>query len=111
MDYGMLKNGTDIRGVALDLDPAQKVDLSESCARDFGRAYARFVRKTTGKDRISVALGRDSRLSGPALEKALSEGLTEAGADVVLTGLSSTPAMCANCWRAAACPRQRLPCS
>ncbi|MBP5292797.1 MAG: phosphomannomutase/phosphoglucomutase [Clostridia bacterium] len=93
MDYGMLKNGTDIRGVALDLDPTQKVDLSESCARDFGRAYARFVRKMTGKDRISVALGRDSRLSGPALEKALSEGLTEAGADVVLTGLSSTPAM------------------
>jgi phosphoglucosamine mutase len=40
-----------------------------------------------------VAIGRDTRPSGPALEKAAVEGFTAAGADVVLLGVVPTPAV------------------
>ena len=40
-----------------------------------------------------VAIGRDTRPSGPALEKAAIEGFTAAGADVVQLGVVPTPAV------------------
>jgi phosphoglucosamine mutase len=40
-----------------------------------------------------VLIGRDTRASGPALERALAVGLTSGGADVVLGGVLPTPAV------------------
>jgi phosphomannomutase len=53
-----------------------------------GRGFATRVRRAGGR---KVAVGRDGRLSSPELEEALIRGLTEAGADVVRTGLGPTP--------------------
>lgn len=42
---------------------------------------------------MTIAVGRDSRLSGPALAHAVMDGLVYDGVDVFDTGLSTTPAM------------------
>ncbi|MFP3900802.1 MAG: phosphoglucosamine mutase [Acidimicrobiia bacterium] len=75
----MLRFGTDgVRGVA-------NAELTPELALAVGRAAARVL----GGDR--VAIGRDTRRSGPMLEAALVAGLAAEGADVVLLGVVPTP--------------------
>ena len=71
----------DIRGVIGDT-------LHEADARAIGRSFAVVLGEAGGK---TIAIGRDGRLSSPAIEKALVEGLTEAGINVVRIGLGPTP--------------------
>jgi phosphomannomutase len=71
----------DIRGVV-------GKTLFEADARAIGRAFAVCLAEAGGK---RVAVGRDGRLSSPALEKALVEGFAESGIDVVRVGLGPTP--------------------
>ncbi len=56
--------------------------------RAIGRAFGTMVVRGGGR---SVAVGYDGRLSSPALEAALVEGLTVAGANVYRVGLGPTP--------------------
>ncbi|WP_343528709.1 phosphomannomutase/phosphoglucomutase [Sphingomonas sp.] len=62
--------------------------LDEGAAYAVGRGFATRVRRAGG---ARVAVGRDGRLSSPALEAALVEGLTDSGVDVVRLGLGPTP--------------------
>ncbi|MGE7206302.1 phosphoglucomutase/phosphomannomutase PgmG [Sphingomonas sp. NPDC019816] len=62
--------------------------LDERAAYAVGRGFATRVRLAGG---TRVAVGRDGRLSSPALEAALIEGLTDSGVDVVRLGLGPTP--------------------
>jgi phosphomannomutase len=71
----------DIRGIVGET-------LHEADARALGRAYAKILSEGGGR---SVAVGRDGRLSSPALESALVEGLTISGVDVARIGLGPTP--------------------
>ena len=52
-----------------------------------GRSFGTLVRRTGGG---RVAVGRDGRISSPALEAELVRGLTESGVDVVRIGLGPT---------------------
>ncbi|WP_206666406.1 phosphomannomutase [Pseudodesulfovibrio senegalensis] len=58
--------------------------LHEDMARRIGSAYARVLRPQT------VVVGRDMRLSSPALSRSVAEGLAAAGANVVDIGLCGT---------------------
>ncbi len=60
--------------------------LTAEVAENFGRAFATMLGE--GK---AVALGRDTRASGPAIARAVTAGLTAGGADVVDLGVVSTP--------------------
>jgi len=62
--------------------------LFEADARALGRAFAVCIAQAGGK---SCAVGRDGRLSSPALERELVQGLSESGIDVVRIGLGPTP--------------------
>jgi phosphomannomutase len=62
--------------------------LFEADAEALGRAFAVCIADAGGK---RAAVGRDGRLSSPALERALVKGLTESGIDVVRIGLGPTP--------------------
>ena len=93
MDYYKLQNGSDIRGVALPGIEGQDVNLTEDACRNIGRGFALWLKDRLKKDRVTVAIGRDSRLSGPDMLRWASEAMASAGADVTDTGLSSTPAM------------------
>ncbi len=70
----------DIRGVYPD-------DLDEDAARRIGGAFARFVKAP------KVAVGRDMRISSPALADAFREGVHAAGVGTVDLGQVSTDAL------------------
>jgi phosphomannomutase len=63
-------------------------DLDEEDARLLGGAYASLARER-GLSRIAV--GRDGRLTSPAMEAALLEGLVEGGMKVTRVGTGPTP--------------------
>lgn len=71
----------DIRGIV----PST---LNEDVARGLGRAFGTAVR---AEGQTTVAVGRDGRLSGPALSAALIEGLVDAGITVIDVGRVTTP--------------------
>ena len=94
MDYSKLQNGSDIRGVALEGIEGQNVNLTEQASRDIGRGFALWLKERTGKtENIRVAVGRDSRMSGPALCSWICEAMVEQGLQVTDFGMASTPAM------------------
>ena len=94
MDYSKLQNGSDIRGVALEGIEGQHVNLTEQASRDIGRGFALWLKERTGKtENIRVAVGRDSRMSGPALCNWICEAMVEQGLQVTDFGMASTPAM------------------
>ena len=93
MEYSSLQNGSDIRGVAMEGVPGQTVNLTEQACRDIGRGFALWLRGRLGKDLLRVAVGRDSRLSGPALAGWIGEALAAEGVAVTDVGMASTPAM------------------
>ena len=88
-----LKSGTDVRGVALPGVEGEEVELKDEVIQKIGEAFFLFLRKKSGKEHLSVALGRDSRLSGPHILSLLEETLSRKGVKVYSAGLSSTPAM------------------
>ena len=78
--------GTDgIRGVAGEL-------LTPEFAVQVGRAAAVVLAQKAGSHPLFV-IGRDTRLSGPMLEAALTAGLTSGGARVEIAGVIPTPGL------------------
>lgn len=78
--------GTDgARGVA-------NTELTNELAMKIGRAAAMVLIEESDK-RPKVMIGRDTRRSGDMLESALAAGLCSVGADVLLLGVISTPAV------------------
>jgi phosphomannomutase len=71
----------DIRGIV----PAT---LTEEVALGLGRAFGTVAR---AQGETTVAVGRDGRLSGPAMSNALMRGLEEAGITVIDVGMVTTP--------------------
>ena len=57
----------------------------------FASAYAAWLIRESGKERPSVALGRDARISGPMVEQLVTATLMAMGVDVYLMGLATTP--------------------
>ncbi|MBR5539666.1 MAG: phosphomannomutase/phosphoglucomutase [Clostridia bacterium] len=93
MDYLKLQNGSDVRGIALEGIEGQSINLTEEVCRNIGRGAALWFVKKCGKSDVRVAVGRDSRLSGPSLVKWISEAMAEEGISVTDFGMASTPAM------------------
>ena len=83
-----LKSGTDVRGQALGDGAA----LTPEVASRIGGAFTAWL-KQRGVPEPRIALGRDSRLTGPKLLDACAEGCMLAGAQAECYGLCTTPAM------------------
>ena len=69
---------------AYDIRGKVPSELNEDLARNIGRAYAEHFRPK------KVVIGRDMRLSSPAIAGALADGFLDAGVDVVDIGLGGT---------------------
>ncbi len=72
----------DVRGIVGET-------LGPDDARALGRAFAHQVR--LARESCRIVVGRDGRLTSPALEAALVDGLCAAGAAVIRVGLGPTP--------------------
>src|SRR5574342_1236856 len=62
-------------------------DLTEEIVARWAAAFGRWAKAR----RALVVVGRDARESGPAFERAVTEGLASSGCDVVQLGLVPTP--------------------
>lgn len=71
----------DIRGIV-------DKTLTEDAVRAIGRALGS---EATRRGQSTIAVGRDGRLSGPALAAALADGIRAAGIDVIDIGCAPTP--------------------
>ncbi len=95
-DWKKLQNGSDIRGVAIEGVSGEKINLTGTVAEILGRSFAAWLLER-GFVSPKVAIGMDSRITGPLLKESFSNGLTASGADVLDCGLASTPAMFMAC--------------
>jgi phosphomannomutase/phosphoglucomutase len=76
-------------------------DLSDDLVRALGRAFATFIRRSTGSKQVTLAVGWDVRPSSRRLRDALAAGLVSAGARVLDVGLVPTPVLYYACHRLA----------
>lgn len=94
-NWAKLQNGSDIRGVALEGVPGEPVNLTPAITTILGQAFATWLGQKVSKPTaaLTIGIGRDSRLSGPALMQAVAQGITALGSHVYNFELASTPAM------------------
>ena len=95
-DYKALQNGSDIRGVALAKEGGKPVDLTDCAVRDLAAGFAKWLwEKYPDKDRssFSVAVGRDSRVTGAHLQEVFCKAMADQGFSVLDCGMATTPAM------------------
>ena len=88
MSISNLISGSDVRGKAI----GEGALLTETVGYRLGQAFVRWL-NNKGIAAPRIAVGRDPRLSGEALEKAIADGMASAGAQVTCFGLATTPAM------------------
>ena len=65
--------------------------LFDKDAYAIGFGFAKIVRKDSQIEMPRIIIGYDGRLTSPALAKALAEGLTDGGAEIIDIGLGPTP--------------------
>lgn len=92
-DWLKLKNGTDVRGVALEGVAGESVNLTDEVVTTISKAFTVWLGHKLGKAKVTIGVGHDSRLSADRMVKCVEAGVTSLGSDVILTGLSSTPSM------------------
>lgn len=91
MSLMKLKSGTDIRGTAV----GENTDLTDEAIKKITVGFVRFLTEKTGlaPDRITVAVGHDSRISAHRIQTAVTDTLAAMGVETLDCGLASTPAM------------------
>jgi phosphomannomutase len=95
INWQKLQNGSDIRGVALPGVPDEVVNLTPDVVKTLGNAFVHWLTQQGNQPatELTIAIGRDSRLSGETLSQAVIEGIAIAGCQVYNFDLASTPAM------------------
>jgi phosphomannomutase len=95
INWQKLQNGSDIRGVALEGVPNEAVNLTPDVVKTLGNAFVCWLTQQSNQPatELTIAIGRDSRLSGEILSQAVIEGIAIAGCQVYNFDLASTPAM------------------
>ena len=88
MELKKLKSGSDFRGTAY----GQNAELTADVVSLFAAGFAQW-RSDAGSPLKTVAIGRDSRVTGEALLNAAADGLRAMGVHVMDFGLCTTPAM------------------
>ncbi len=93
--YKQFKSGTDIRGVASEGVEGQPVNLTDDVLSRMADGFVLWLAKKVNKapGALKIAVGRDSRISGPHIMALTTERFCKAGAQVICCGLASTPSM------------------
>ena len=95
VNYEKLQNGSDIRGIAIDTYE-KKVNLNPEVAKFIAYGFVKLLesKRNIKSENLKIAIGIDSRLSGPSLKNAIIEELIDLGCYVYDCGICTTPA----CW-------------
>lgn len=91
MSIMKLKSGTDIRGTAI----GEKTDLTDEAVKKITAGFIHVMKEKTGlsPEKMTVAVGHDSRLSADRIRNAVVTVLCHHGIKVLDCSLASTPAM------------------
>ena len=94
-EWKKLQNGSDVRGIAMEGVEGEEVNLTADKVYAIASAFAIWLSRKTkmGPAGFKMAVGMDSRLTGPELKEAAIKGLKLTGCDVYDCGIASTPAM------------------
>lgn len=89
-----LQNGSDIRGIAISTDEAA-ANLTAVEASAIANGIVDWLQQhhATDGQQLRIAVGHDSRLSGPTLKQALIDTFLTHSVEVLDTGMATTPAM------------------
>lgn len=68
-------------------------NLTEDVVNLIGKAYGVKIKEKIKKENLKVSIGHDVRLSSEKLSKALIDGITSQGIDVIFLGLIPTPTL------------------
>lgn len=88
-----LKSGSDVRGTALEGVAGESVNLTDEAVFAIVKAFLFRLAGGLKKDKLTIAVGHDSRLSAKRISDCVLKAITESGCDALFTGLSSTPSM------------------
>ncbi len=66
-------------------------NLTPVDAVKFASAYGTFLKNNSTKEKLTVVIGRDARISGPMIQNLVVNTLVGLGIDVIDLGLSTTP--------------------
>lgn len=94
-EWAALKNGSDIRGVGSEGIPGADITLTDPVVEAIAHGFLVFLQEKykLAAEKITVAIGHDSRLSAQRIKNACIRAITSAGANVLDFGLCTTPAM------------------
>lgn len=89
-----LKNGTDIRGIALEY-PGYDVNLTENNVKLISKGFGIWLQEklSVNLENLKIAVGMDSRLSGSNLKDSIIKTFMEMGCNVYDCNMATTPAM------------------
>ncbi len=95
IDWKVLQNGSDIRGVALPLIDNESVNLDEKVSEILGASFITWLSESEEipPGELVIGIGMDSRISGPKLRDAFIHGAVNKGCNVLDFGIATTPAM------------------
>ena len=91
--WKQFQSGTDIRGVASEGVPGEKITLTDEAVERMARGFALWLERRAGKAALTVSVGHDSRISAGRIGAAVTRALTGCGVSVLDCGLASTPSM------------------
>ncbi|MBF0777566.1 phosphomannomutase/phosphoglucomutase [Streptococcus cuniculi] len=98
MAHHVLQNGSDIRGIAIATDELA-VNLTPEAVTKIVRGLVHWLCQDEAlvqlhqSGKLTIGIGRDSRLSGPSLVAAFTEEAVRLGVQVIDFGLATTPAL------------------
>lgn len=93
-NWKAIQNGSDIRGVAIEGVKGEVVNLNAEIVNKLGKAFVYWLQKNNyAAESPNIAVGVDSRISGPELKEAFINGIKAVGGEAIDCGLASTPAM------------------
>lgn len=90
-----LKSGTDVRGVAVNNENPEKIDLTDEAVCRIAYSFAEFLanKNNIKKDGLVISVGHDSRISAERIKDNVISALAYAGCEIKDCSLCSTPAM------------------
>ena len=93
-EWKQLKNGSDIRGIAIKSENGD-INLTDEAVYKIAKGFGYWLQNVVNKepDDIKVAIGHDSRLSAERIKNQVISALEGSGFTVYDCGLMSTPAM------------------
>ena len=77
---------------AYDIRGKYPEEINEDAAYKIARAFARYLKLgVKEKENLKIVVSADARESSPALKEAFMDGLLDEGAEIIDTGLTTTP--------------------